>query len=676
MAKENIIMSTIRNKRSSIPGKVPTVQQLEYGELAINTHDGIIYTKVNDGSEIGERVVDLTLRSNAKIQTYEFTVTDEETSFTIDGGYAAESLTVFYNGILLQQSEFTATNKSTVNLNFSTNNGDQITVLKPVNIVIDELDSYIDDNMTDDLSTWSSQKIHEDLTGKQNRCGFPLGTDKNHFVNLFYNESTRTITIEPKSGQSDFVFYVNGKEFRKTASDSIQHGNEYGGNFIYYDINGNLVSTKTPWNMYITAPVAYVYWDDVNSRGIPMLELHTADRNVALHERLHFVDGTQVISGFAISGYTLNNGSTNDAATFGIASGRIADEDLFSDIATLPNNGPYTLLERSGANGKWAINRSQTLPYIFNGNRLQYNILTNSFDDTWGRANVTEDHFINMWIFVVPALPGWDQFIIIPGQNEYSTLGAAETESISSISFGSMPFQEIAPLYQLTIRYNANNPAAFTNTLRSAIVAVKRLVGSKAIINAVTQTNDPSTFINDDTIETTKTWSSNKINTEFGSKVSLAGNKTIDGIVTLSDTTDTNAAGTSGSLLVNGGIGIQKSLYVHKDVIGPVTRQTSGSFSIAHTNSFLIHSFHRNEYRSGNYTLSAFRSGSSSVYMCNVMVIHNGSNVYFSENNVVHNDGDLFTLSVAMNGNDVELRAVMNSDSETTLIWSCMELGV
>ena len=32
-------------KRSAVPGKIPTVNDLQLGELAINTNDGIIYFK-------------------------------------------------------------------------------------------------------------------------------------------------------------------------------------------------------------------------------------------------------------------------------------------------------------------------------------------------------------------------------------------------------------------------------------------------------------------------------------------------------------------------------------------------------------------------------------------------------------------------------------------------------
>lgn len=41
--------SNIKLKRSAVPGKIPTIEQLELGEFAVNTYDGRLYTKKNVG---------------------------------------------------------------------------------------------------------------------------------------------------------------------------------------------------------------------------------------------------------------------------------------------------------------------------------------------------------------------------------------------------------------------------------------------------------------------------------------------------------------------------------------------------------------------------------------------------------------------------------------------------
>lgn len=43
--------STIQLKRSSVANKVPTTSQLALAELAVNTHDGRLFLKKDDGTE-------------------------------------------------------------------------------------------------------------------------------------------------------------------------------------------------------------------------------------------------------------------------------------------------------------------------------------------------------------------------------------------------------------------------------------------------------------------------------------------------------------------------------------------------------------------------------------------------------------------------------------------------
>jgi hypothetical protein len=42
--------STIKIRRSAVAGKVPAVGDLELGELALNTYDGKLYTKKDNGT--------------------------------------------------------------------------------------------------------------------------------------------------------------------------------------------------------------------------------------------------------------------------------------------------------------------------------------------------------------------------------------------------------------------------------------------------------------------------------------------------------------------------------------------------------------------------------------------------------------------------------------------------
>jgi hypothetical protein len=106
--------STIKLKRSSIPGKVPLAADLDFGEVAINYQDGIIYYKKPDGtiSAIGGG------SSGGAVgrSVTEITATAGQTVFTTSGGYTVNFLDVILNGSQLSNSDFTATNGSTVTL--------------------------------------------------------------------------------------------------------------------------------------------------------------------------------------------------------------------------------------------------------------------------------------------------------------------------------------------------------------------------------------------------------------------------------------------------------------------------------------------------------------------------------------------------------------------------------
>ena len=69
---------TIKLKRSSTEGKVPTTAQLALGELAINTYDGRIFFEKNDGSATIEHIL-----TTDSITTGSITLTGKVTTGTL-----------------------------------------------------------------------------------------------------------------------------------------------------------------------------------------------------------------------------------------------------------------------------------------------------------------------------------------------------------------------------------------------------------------------------------------------------------------------------------------------------------------------------------------------------------------------------------------------------------------
>lgn len=331
------------------------------------------------------------------------------------------------------------------------------------------------------------------VAGKTSMTGFPVDSSGNYLCTLTYNETTRTVTITPTG--ATFDIFISGVKYTFSGAQSIAHSATGSDQFVYFDASGVLTTGTSAWDILLHAPVCSIFQDVTNSRRIPFDERHHAGRDLYWHRNQHFAEGTKSTSGFTASGYTLNNGASDGVLQIAIASGRVEDEDIRVDTQALPAAGPYNLLYRSGASGDWLLTRTSILPFFYSANRLQYNQNTGA---TWQLTNVTEDYFVNYWVFALTALPttsitptpsSTQQIVIIAGQAIYSTQALADAESVSALDYGSVPFQEMAPLYRLTFKFNASNPSAYTNTARTALTAISRVVGTYASVTATAQTD-------------------------------------------------------------------------------------------------------------------------------------------------------------------------------------------
>lgn len=125
-------MSLIKLKKSSVPGKLPQPGDLDFGELAINYADGQLYFKKSDGTiaaiggsgVLGTRAITEVIAAN------------NQTVYTIPGGYTTGFVDVTINGSQLSSTDYTATNGTTVVLTEGAVVGDnvRITSYNPVSL--------------------------------------------------------------------------------------------------------------------------------------------------------------------------------------------------------------------------------------------------------------------------------------------------------------------------------------------------------------------------------------------------------------------------------------------------------------------------------------------------------------------------------------------------------------
>ena len=120
-------------KRSSTSGATPSTSDLELGELALNTYDGKMYMKktVSGTSSIVELTGTKALSSSAfDYIEYKYVATSNQTSFSgndsngVSLTYTAGTIMVFLNGVLLDPTDYTATNGTAVVLDTGAASGD------------------------------------------------------------------------------------------------------------------------------------------------------------------------------------------------------------------------------------------------------------------------------------------------------------------------------------------------------------------------------------------------------------------------------------------------------------------------------------------------------------------------------------------------------------------------
>lgn len=125
----------IKLKRSSTAGAVPSAASLALGEIAINTFDGKLYAKKDQGGSA--EVIQIGENSTAILDTFIFTATANQTTFTGNDSagnslaYNASNVEVFLNGVLLKGGgdDYTASNGSSVVLASGADTSDILTVL-------------------------------------------------------------------------------------------------------------------------------------------------------------------------------------------------------------------------------------------------------------------------------------------------------------------------------------------------------------------------------------------------------------------------------------------------------------------------------------------------------------------------------------------------------------------
>lgn len=336
---------------------------------------------------------------------------------------------------------------------------------------------------------------------------FPHGFVKRTDSTLTYNLTNRQLTIS-----GTFTFYHKGVKYTKTAaSETVTHTASIGFFCVYY--NGATLTVgavNESWDLLEHVPVAYIYYNNTAATtawlgpdAIVLEERHGCVMDPATHKELHMHPnmGAYAQSGFAINGtYSVATGTGGLAAcSYGIDAGVIGDEDLESSITALVDNAgvgaQYPVFYKIGANAEWRWYNS-VLPFAFSATpNPYYNLRTGG---SFSLAEITTNNrYMNYYECAVPFHSSGSgtvfKFIWIMGQAIYTSLAAAQGESILSLNLAGFPSAEVVPLRRVTVRRDSTYSTA---SGRARIEAITTIIGTRLNLTATITMQDHNQLSN------------------------------------------------------------------------------------------------------------------------------------------------------------------------------------
>lgn len=330
----------------------------------------------------------------------------------------------------------------------------------------------------------------------------PTGFENRTTSTLTYDASTREFTITPTilGAGSTCYYWIKGVRHQLTAAvTSTAHADTSDTYFFYFDSSNVATASNSFWDLSETCPIAFVLYDTypATAQGVLCDERHGAVMDWATHAHLHFSKGAFIQSGFGIGQYVLNS-STSDDKKFSIEDGYFCDEDIVlhhddsKTMEVLPADRRYAMFYRVGVSGTWTWSKEEEFPLIWE-ETVTYNPYYNEFVSPivgWDLTEITNNNrWYNIYTCATNSTDPDYKIINIIGQTAHISLAAAEEENILGLEWGDVPFQEVAPLYQTTLRRGPYGGAGNPNV---RIEAVQKIIGVSITLSGLLASNHAS----------------------------------------------------------------------------------------------------------------------------------------------------------------------------------------
>jgi hypothetical protein len=346
--------------------------------------------------------------------------------------------------------------------------------------------------------------LSDDITNFQNIIDAshePTGFENRTTSVISYNAGSRIFTI---NNVGTCYYWIKGVRYTLTGPlTTIAHADTSGTYFCYFDASNVLTVTNSFWDLSENCPIAFALYDTypVSAQGILCDERHGITMDWATHAHLHFSKGAFVRSGFVIdpNSYVLNSSAINDKK-YRIDDGYFVDEDivLYHDdapiMAPLVANRRYALMYRQGTSGDWTWSANELFPLLWSPTVGDYDPYYNQFvpgaPGSWQLTKITTNNrWFNVFTCVTNSAVAEYKLVNIVGQVLHSSLAAAQEESILSLEWGDVPFQEITPIYQATWRRGPYGGIGNPNVRPESI---QKIVGVSITLAGLLASNHPS----------------------------------------------------------------------------------------------------------------------------------------------------------------------------------------
>jgi uncharacterized protein (DUF779 family) len=303
----------------------------------------------------------------------------------------------------------------------------------------------------------------------------------NTYIN--FDDTTRTFTINPKTGVSSYTYYVIGTRVVVTDIKTIQIPNTTGVYYICIDGSGTLsYSNSYSVDDYSKLPLLFVRWNANLGLSESQWDMRIGNLWLDVKTRSYMLNtsGVEFNEGFQINDILNGDGSTDLQTQVSLTEGsiKVAERTFYITNATNPINSFENKMSpllytknfyRSGVTNDFTVEDASTIPLKKGITLPCYNKNTNG---TWSVQEAISGNYISVFIGCSTDIRPNSNFFAIMGQWQDTTLlNAKANQTFSNLDLGNLNKKACKILYKLIYKVSSN----YTNTFKATLVDVEDL---------------------------------------------------------------------------------------------------------------------------------------------------------------------------------------------------------